>query len=149
MSNLLFLNLNRKLLCLVLSVSLIAIATTTILSSIFADEILREDIKEQLVKQSEDRGYAIQLLFENRIQQIRHLATNPFILASIVELNGITDQQDFNSKLVETEVPLTVEIRNFQLKEGQPVGLEDVQRVGKSGRFFFSLNESEGKGKFS
>jgi len=143
------LNINRKLLVLVLAVSLIAIAATTIFSFNFADTILKDDIQHQLVEQSEDIGQAIKLLFETRIKQIEHLATNPYVLASIVELNGITDEQDFNSKLVEKEVQLTVEIRNFQLTQGQPVGLEDVQIVGKSGRIFFSLNEFHYKGKFT
>lgn len=142
-------NINRKLLVLVLAVSLIAIAVTTILSFNFADTILKDDIQHQLVEQSEDRRQSIKLLFETRIKQIEHLAANPYILASIVELNAITDEQDFNSKLVEKEVQLTVEIRNFQLTQGQPVGLEDLQIVGKGGRIFFSLNEFQDKGKFT
>ncbi len=64
MSNLFFLSLNRKLLFLVLSVSLIAIATTTILSSIFADEILRDFHEYEFAELSDNEmkqkyGYTI------------------------------------------------------------------------------------------
>ncbi len=143
------LNINKKLLILVLGVSLISITVITVLFFNFTDAILKEDIKNQLIGQSQERGKRIKLFFDTKIQQIKILATNSLILKSIVELNEITNEQDFNSKLYEKGIQLTVEIRNFQLREGLTVGLEDVQIFGKSGRVFFSLNEFQEKGKFT
>ncbi len=135
------LNINKKLLLLVLGVSLISIAVITILFFNFTDAILKEDIKNQLVGQSQERGQRIKLFFDTKIQQIKNLSTNSLILKSIVELNEITNEQDFNSKLYEKGIRLTVEIRNFQLQDGLTVGLEDIQIFGKNGKVFFSLNE--------
>jgi len=104
----------------------------TVLFFNFTDAILKEDIKNQLIDQSQERGKRIKLFFDTKIQQIKILAANSLILKSIVELNEITNEQDFNSKLYEKGIQLTVEIRNFQLREGLTVGLEDVQIFGKS-----------------
>ena len=132
-----------KLLALVLAVSLIAIAVTTILAINFIDSVLKDDIKNKLLAQSEERGHSIELLFDNRINQINQLANSPIFLKLISELNSIDDKQILESKLEETRIRLTVEISNFQITEGQNLALEDVQIIGKNDQIFFSLNNPQ------
>lgn len=141
-------SLNRKLLVLVWSVSLVSILVFAFFSFNFSDLILKQDTLNQLEEQSIQRGETIRRLFDNKIQQVTNLAKKPLIQKSILELNKISDDQTLNSKLLETSVILTIEIRNFQLTEGQTLGLEDFQIFGKNGRLFFSLNEPEELGKF-
>lgn len=141
-------SLNRKLLVLVWSVSLVSILVFAFFSFNFSDIILKQDALNQLEEQSIQRGETIRRLFDNKIQQVTNLAKKPLIQKSILELNKISNEQDLNSKLLETSVTLTVEIRNFQLTGGQTLGLEDFQIFGKNGRLFFSLNESDELGKF-
>ncbi|MFB5631061.1 MAG: HAMP domain-containing protein [Nitrosopumilaceae archaeon] len=110
--------------------------------------ILKQDILNQLEEQSIQRGETIRLLFDNKIQQIINLSKKPIIQKSILELNKISDEQTLNSKLLEASVTFTIEIRNFQLTEGQTLGLEDFLIFGKNGRLFFSLNEPKELGEF-
>jgi len=132
-------SLNRKLVVLVWSASLVSIAVITFLSFNFADSILKEDIQHQLEEQSNKRGEQIRRLFDDKIQQVANLAQNPNIQKTLLELNKITDEQTLNSKLKKTQILLTLEITNFQLTEGQTFGLENLQIFGNNEILLFSL----------
>lgn len=136
-------SLNRKMLVLVLSVSLTSILAITFLSFNFANSMLKEDILNQLEGQSNQRREIITRLFEDKTQQVINLAQNPHIQKSLLDINKITDEKTLNSKLLEHKIILSVEIRNFQITYGLTLGLEDVLILDKNGRLFFSLNESE------
>jgi len=132
-------SLNRKLVVLVWSASLVSIAVITFLSFNFADSILKEDIQHQLEEQSNKRGEQIRRLFDDKIQKVANLAQNPNIQKTLLELNKITDEQTLNSKLKKTQILLTLEITNFQLTEGQTLDLENLQIFGNNEILLFSL----------
>lgn len=133
-------NINRKLIVLVLAVSLIAIAVTTAFSFNFADTILKNDIKDKLVKESTDRGNAVRTFIENRISSLLILSKNPVVQNTMIELNNIDDVSSFNAKKKEKETPLIVEISNFQLSKGRDSGIENVDLIGSNGRVILLLN---------
>ena len=133
-------NINRKLIVLVLAVSLIAIAVTTVFSFNFADTILKNDIKEEMVEESSDRGNAIRTFIENRIENMFVLSRNTLIQNTLIELNQIDDESVFNAKKNEKQTPLIVEISNFQISKGQEFGIENIDLIGEKGRVILSLN---------
>ncbi|HSB49842.1 MAG TPA: cache domain-containing protein [Nitrosopumilaceae archaeon] len=133
-------NINRKLIVLVLAVSLVAIAVTTVFSFNFADTILKNDIKEELVDESNDRGKAVRTFVENRISVLFTLSKNSLIQNIITELNKIDDASVFNAKKKEKETPLIVEISNFQISKGRDFAIENVDLIGNNGRIILSLN---------
>ena len=63
-------SLNRKMLVLVLSVSLISIIVTTSFTFNFADSVLKENILNQLEEQSNQRGALVRNLFYYKINQV-------------------------------------------------------------------------------
>lgn len=133
-------NINRKLIVLVLAVSLIAIGVTTAFSFNFADTILKHDIKEELVKESTERGNAVRTFVENRITNLQLFAKNSLIQNSIIELNKFDDPLLFNAKKIEKVTPLIVEISNFQISKGRNIGIENIELLRNDGKVILSLN---------
>ena len=133
-------NINRKLIVLVLAVSLVAIAVTTAFSFNFADTILKKDIKEELVQESTDRGNSVRTFIDKRIENLFVLSKNPLLQNAMIELNNIEDISLFNTKKNEKETPLIVEISNFQISKGRDFGIENVDLFGNNGRVILSLN---------
>ena len=72
-------SLDKKLILLVMSVSVIALSITAYLSFNYADQILKERQGEQLFGESRVRGDTLRLLFESRIEQNKILANDPMI----------------------------------------------------------------------
>ena len=60
-------NLDKKLIFLVLIVSVVALSITGFLSFNYADQILEQRIEDQLFGESTGRGETLRLLFESRI----------------------------------------------------------------------------------
>ena len=60
-------NLNKKLIALVMIVSVLALSITAFLSFNYAEQILRERAGDQLISESEVRGETMLLLLGNRI----------------------------------------------------------------------------------
>ena len=133
-------NINRKLIVLVLAVSLVAIAVTTAFSFNFADTILKNDIKEEMVEESANRGNSVRTFIENRVNVLQILAKNQFIQNSIIELNSINDDSLFNEKKNQKKTPLIVEISNFQISRGQSIGIENIDLFGIDGKSIVTLN---------
>lgn len=134
-------SLNKKLVVLVIAVSALAIILTAALFFNFASSILLDNIKSQLVDESNTRGIAVEFFIENRIRQMQGILANPVIKESIIELSKISDPEELNSKIMQKHVPVSVEIRNFQLQHGNTLELTNLEIVSKSGIVFFSLNE--------
>jgi len=124
-------SLDKKLILLVLAVSLIATAATTALSLNLIDGILKEKIKAELLEESTLRGNAVRILLEDRIEKMLALSSSPLIKDTVRELNAESGHGTPGDSILENEVPVLVEIRNFQLSEGHQMELVDVIVFGE------------------
>ncbi len=134
-------SLDKKLILLVLAASLIATGVTAALSLNLIDGILKEKIKAELVEESNVRGNAVKILLDNRISEVFSLASNTRIRDTVIELNRYPDMNSRESRILEAEIPIKVEIRNFQLGEGRQIELADVAIFGKNLDVYFVLED--------
>lgn len=134
-------SLDRKLILLVMVVSVVALSITAYLSFSYADEILKERAGEQLIGESNIRGNTIKLLLEARIEQNKILATDPMIRILVSELNSIDNDDILNQRMNEKRRDFLTQVQAFQELVGFSIGLEDVKIVGKDGTVFFSLGK--------
>ena len=88
-------SLDRKLILLVMIVSVIAISITAYTSFNYADEILKERQGDQLLGESTVRGDTLRLLLDSRIEQNKILTNDPMIRILVNELNQTSDD-DFD-----------------------------------------------------
>ncbi len=132
-------SLDKKLILLVLAVSLIAITATAVLSLNLVDGMLREKIKAQLVEESASRGNAIKILLDGKINEIVALSSEDFIKNTVSELNGHPEGRMLHSKIAEKGVSLSVETRNFQIGQGRQIELVDLMLLGDGLAEYFTL----------
>jgi len=132
-------NLSKKLILLVMTMSIIALSITGFLSFNYADQILKERVGDQLFGESTVRGDTIRLLFESRIEQNNILASDPMIQSLVSEMNQIP-----NNKLKEFQEnnrrDFLIQIQAFQELIGFSIGFEDTKIIGNNGKVFFSLS---------
>ena len=131
-------NLDRKLIVLVMIVSVVALSITGYLSFNYADQILKQRAGDQLVGESTVRGETLRLLFESRVEQNNVLANDPMIQLLISEMNEISEEglkevKDQNRR------DFLIQIQAYQELIGFSIGFEDVKIVGANGNVFFSL----------
>ena len=86
-------NLDKKLILLVMLVSIIALSITAYLSFNYADEILKARQGDQLFGESSVRGETLRLHFESRIEQNKILANDPMIRILVDELNQTSENE--------------------------------------------------------
>jgi len=134
-------SLDKKLILLVLSVSLIAITATAALSLNLIDGILKEKIKAELVEESTVRGNAIKILLDSRIEKVFVLSSSPLVKSTVSELNQVSDADTLSMRIPEKRIPVLVEIRNFQLSVGSQIELADVAIFGKGLKEYFTLED--------
>lgn len=137
-------SLDKKLILLVLAVSLIATTATTALSLNLVDGILKEKIKAELLEESTLRGNAVRILLEDRIEKTFALSSSPLIKSTVQELNAKSEHGAPGAAILENEVPVLVEIRNFQLSEGHQMELVDVMVFGESLNEYVTLGDGGG-----
>ena len=70
-------------------VSVVALSITGYLSFNYADQILEERVRDQLLGESTTIGETLRLLFESRIEQNNILASDPMIQLLISEMNDV------------------------------------------------------------
>ena len=132
-------NLSKKLILLVMTMSIIALSITGFLSFNYADQILKERAGDQLFGESTVRGDTIRLLFESRIEQNNILASDPMIQSLVSEMNQIP-----NNKLKEFQESnrrdFLIQIQAFQELIGFSIEFEDTKIIGNNGKVFFSLS---------
>ena len=131
-------NLDRKLIFLVMIVSVVALTITGILSFNYADQILIERASKQLLGESTVRGETLRLLFESRIEQNNILANDPMVQILVSEMNQISDDELKDVKN-DNRRGFLIQVQAFQELIGFSIGLEDVKIVGSNGGVFFSL----------
>ena len=134
-------NLGKKLIFLVLIVSIVTISITGFLSFNYADQILERKTGDQLLGESEIRGETIRLLFESRIEQNNILANDPMIQLLILEMNQISEE-NLKESQEDNRRDFLIQIQAFQELIGFSIGFEDVKIIGNDGSVFFSLGSS-------
>ena len=134
--------IDKKLLILVMIVSIIALSITAFLSFNYAEQILKERTGEQLFGESSIRGDTIRLLLESRIEQNQIISTDPMIQILVNELNQTPDDE-VKKKIEEKRRDFLTQIQAFQTLIGFSIGFEDVQIIGKNGDVLFSLGRIE------
>ena len=134
--------IDKKLIILVMIVSIIALSITAFLSFNYAEQILKERTGDQLFGESSIRGDTIRLLFESRIEQNQIIATDPMIRILVNEINQTPDNEVKN-KIEEKRRDFLTQIQAFQTLIGFSIGFEDVKIIGKNGDVLFSLGRIE------
>ena len=140
--------LDKKLILLVMAVSVIALSITAFLSFSYAEQILKERTGEQLIGESSIRGDTIRLLFESRIEQNQIITSDPMIQILVNELNQFQSDQLHSSKEEKRRDFLT-QIQAFQTLIGFSIGFEDIKIIGKKGDVLFSLGTSDKNNLFN
>ncbi|QLH07786.1 HAMP domain-containing protein [Nitrosopumilus ureiphilus] len=131
-------NLGKKLILLVLIVSVVTLSITGFLSFNYADQILKQRAADQLLGESTVRGDTLRLLFESRIEQNNILASDPMIQLLISEMNQ-SSENEFQELKENNRRDFLIQVQAFQELIGFSIGFEDVKIIGANGKVFFSL----------
>lgn len=126
-------------------VSVVALSIIGYLSFSYADQILEDRIKNQLLGESTTIGETLRLLFESRIEQNNILASDPMIQLLVAEMNKAPDEGLKEIKEINRRDYL-IQVQAFQELIGFSIEFEDVKIIGSDGKIFFSLigvNENE------
>ena len=134
--------LDKKLILLVMGVSIFALSITAFLSFNYAEQILKERTGEQLFGESTIRGDTLRFLFESRIEQNQIIATDPMIKILVTDLNQ-TPEGELEDSIEGKRRDFLTQIQAFQTLIGFSIGFEDVKIIGKNGEIFFSLGRIE------
>ncbi len=134
------LSLDKKLIFLVMIVSVFALTTTSFLSFNYAEEILKERVSNQLLSESTIRGNSIENLFDARIKNLQNLATDPIIQNLVGELNQRKLNTGYDARIEEKRSQFLISIQTFQESVGYSISVEDIKIIGKKGTAFFSLD---------
>lgn len=133
-------SIDKKLILLVIMVSIITLLITAYLSFNYAEQILIERANNLLLGESTSRGNSVRLLFESRIEQNQILANDPMIKILVTELNEIPENE-FDKARESKRRDFLTQIQAFQTLVGFSIGLEDVKVIGTNGKVFFSLGK--------
>jgi hypothetical protein len=137
-------NLSKKLILLVLIVSIVTISITGFLSFNYADQILKERAGDQLLGESTVRGDTLRLLLESRIEQNNILANDPMIQLLVSEMNQIPENKlkEFKEK---NRRDFLIQVQAFQELIGFSIEFEDTKIISNDGKIFFSLSGNTNK----
>jgi class 3 adenylate cyclase len=143
------LTLDKKLVTLVMLVSLIGIGVTIAFSFHYASIIMEKRIMDQLNSEAAIRGDSIKSVFSSKIQQIQVIATDPMIQQLINDFNSIQDKDELAKKLSERRIDFLIQIQAFESSIGGANDLENVEIVNNNGERLFSLVNTRTKKDFT
>jgi class 3 adenylate cyclase len=132
-------NLGKKLVLLVMLVTVVALGITSYMSTDYASETLKERGKDLLIGESSIRGESLKSIFETRIEQNNILANDPMIQLLVFEMNEISDDK-FKESQENNRRDFLIQVQAFQELIGFSIGFEDTKVIGKNGKAFFSLS---------
>jgi class 3 adenylate cyclase len=133
-------SIDKKLIFLVIGVSVVTISVSGFLSFNSASDVLHERMRNQLTSESTIRGNSILSIIHTRITETQVLATDPMIRKLVDELNHAKyEPGDYYKKVQEKQGDFLIQVRAFQELVGFSIGFEDVKIIGKDGKVFFSL----------
>ena len=133
-------SIDKKLIFLVITVSVITLLITAYLSFNYAEQILIERANDLLLGESTVRGNTIRLLFESRIGQNQILANDPMIKILVNELSQ-TSENEFDKVRESKRRDFLTQVQAFQTLIGFSIGFEDVKIIGTNGKVFYSLGK--------
>jgi class 3 adenylate cyclase len=131
--------IDKKLVTLVMTVSLIGIGVTIFLTFHYANIILEERVINQLVGEAAIRGDSINGILTSKSQEIQVITTNPMIKMLIAELNPIDDQEILLDIIAEKRIDFLIEVQAFEASIGGLQDLENVEVIGVNGQRLFAL----------
>ena len=137
--------IDKKLVSLVMVVSLVGIGVTIFFSFHYANQILEQRVMDQLRGESGVRGDSISSMLTTKVQQIQVITTNPMIKKLIVELNPIKEQEAFETAMAEKRIDFLIEVQAFEASIGGLNDLENVEIVGIDGHRLFALVNTKAK----
>ncbi|MBI5697680.1 MAG: cache domain-containing protein, partial [Thaumarchaeota archaeon] len=137
--------IDKKLVSLVIAVSLVGIGVTIFLSFHYANIILEERVMNQLKGESAIRGDSIGSILESKTQQIQVITTNPMIKSLISELNQIPDPEALSTAIPENRIDFLIEVQAFEASIGGLNDLENIEIVGIDGQRLFALVNTKTK----
>lgn len=132
-------NLGKKLVLLVMLVTITALGITSYMSTDYASETLKERGGELLIGESSIRGDSLRLSFESRIEQNNILANDPMIQSLVLEMNKIPNNE-FKEFQENNRRDFLIQVQAFQELIGFSIGFEDTKIIGNNGKVFFSLS---------
>ena len=139
-SNRISLGIDKKLIFLVMVVSIITITASAYLSFNSASDVLQERMGDRLTSESTIRGDSILSIIHTRIKETQIISTDPMIRNLVTELNQQPyGTEPYYSSLQEKRIDFLIQIQAFQELVGFSIGFEDVKIIGKDGGVFFSL----------
>ncbi|MGI0004756.1 MAG: HAMP domain-containing protein, partial [Candidatus Nitrosotenuis sp.] len=141
-------NLDKKLVTLVMMVSLIGIGSTVFFSFHYGNIIIEERVMDQLTSQSAVREDSIRNVLSSKIQQIQVISDDPMIKNLINEISVIEDDVKFADKISERRSDFLIEIQAFEATIGGLNDLENVEIVNSDGKRLFSLLSTRDKKNF-
>ena len=140
--------LGKKLVALVMMVSLIGIGVTVFLSFHYSNIIIEGQVMDQLTSQSAIRADSIRNVISSKIQQIQVIADDPMIKNLINEISTIEDEAAFTAKASERRIDFLIEIQAFEATIGGLNDLENVEIINSDGTRLFSLLSIRDKKNF-
>ena len=140
LTSLFSLSLDKKLIFLVMIVSIFVLTITSFLSFNYAEEILIQRVSNQLISESTIRGNSIENLFDTRIKDLQNLATDPLIQNLVDKLNQMKLNNGYDARIEENRNQFLISVQTFQESVGYSIGVEDVKIIGKKGTAFFSFD---------
>lgn len=144
------LSIDKKLIFLVMIVSIVTITASAYLSFNSASEVLQERMGDRLTSESTLRGDSILSILHTRIKETQVIATDPMIRNIVTKLNEIPyGSSPYYPTLQENRHDFLIQIQAFQELVGFSIGFEDVKIIGKDGGVFFSLVKLPGTDNFS
>jgi class 3 adenylate cyclase len=133
-------SIDKKLISLVMIVSIVTISTSAYLSFNSATEVLQERMNDRLLSESTIRGNSVLSFIHTRIKETQVISADPMIRSLVSELNGVHyDPAIYYSTIQDKRRDFLTQIQAFQELVGFSIGFEDVKIIGEEGRVFFSL----------
>lgn len=139
-SNRVSFSIDKKLISLVMIVSIVTISTSAYLSFNSATEVLQERMNDRLLSESTIRGNSVLSFIHTRIKETQVISADPMVRSLVSELNGVHyDPAIYYSTIQDKRRDFLTQIQAFQELVGFSIGFEDVKIIGEEGRVFFSL----------
>src|SRR3990172_559400 len=108
-------SIDKKLIFLVMIVSIVTISASAYLSFTSATEVLQERMEERLLSESTLRGNSVLSFIHTRIKETQVISTDPMIRNLVTELNGIHyDPATYYSTIQEKRRDFLTQIQALQ-----------------------------------
>ena len=139
LTSLFSISLDKKLIFLVMTVSIFVLTITSFLSFNYAEEILKQRVGNQLLSESTMRGNSIENLFDSRIKDLQNLSTDPAVQNLVGELNQMKLNTGYDARIEEKRNQFLISVQTFQESVGYSINVENIKIIGKKVLHFFHL----------